>query len=117
MARYFAIPLLILIISCQPKQNETDYSWVVTQTSENCIFPEKGCNVVFEPGKLVFICGGTSTVKESIITSNRIITSLYAGKQVFEITLSGDSVMVLTEKYSQEPIKIRLHKKASAKSY
>jgi|GEM_PF-2091498 hypothetical protein len=111
MSKPFLIFIVLLITSCKTEIKPIQIEWTVQKTTANCIFPNEGCNVVFKTDKLVFRCAGKTVEKEALITSTHIITSLYANKQIFEITFSGDSIMKLSEKYSQTPIKIILQKK------
>lgn len=113
MKKWLLIFLLFLCTGCKPETKNNQNVWLVKETVGNCIFPVEGYTLTFKPDKLIFYCNGNLTEKESVITSTRIITSLYAGKQVFEITRSGDSIIVLTEKYSPAPIKIILSKKSN----
>jgi len=102
--------LLVFLMKCTSEKHAEGELWKVKATSSETFFLKAGTDMQLGGDSVTFSGEGHSNTFYCLITSDRFMIKTGASRLLFMMERDADSVLILTELYNQNPLKISLLK-------
>jgi len=107
----FLSPVIFLIIGCSTPEVCEEEGWKVSEVTAGELAVKPGMVLTFHTDSLLFSDGSDSLAFGYLASDDRVILESRAGKRLFSLIKSDDSLMVWRELYTGHPLVIRMKKK------
>ncbi len=115
MYRIFTIVLFLGITACQA--DRTCRSWKVIEAGGNNPFLNDITELSFDEKEIVFINPGESRKYTILIHGDRMVIVYGQQKMLVKLEYVGDSLLIITELYQKNPLRLKLTKNFPAKEH